>query len=96
MYEIITDSARVEKKINKLLDSLNETTRRRYLSRLRHNPFPTGEHNDIIEKIKGVYKLSPTKSDRIIYVVDKKGKYVLIRFAGNHDDYMDYLKEYIF
>lgn len=93
LYQVVTQSSRVEKDVHRVLDRLTPTQRNSLEQTLKDNPKGTAATHWKIKKVKrGAWQCDLPDGYRMAYtVLDQPAKTVLILFAGNHDDAASFL-----
>lgn len=96
MYEI-RFFGKNKKKFKTLLNKLSPEGRTEIKEILTSNPYPRTTHGSSLCKVekKGpLYCIEVSGGDRILYDIINKSdfKVVIIRFAGNHDEEITYLR----
>ncbi len=100
MYEIRFVSARVKRNHIKLLKILSKVVKDRLRERLESYPYPNPHYHgeqkfpSKVEQKGILYCYEVTGGDRILYDVDEVEKIVIIHFAGNHDEEIQFFRKY--
>jgi hypothetical protein len=97
MYVIKFRSSRVKKDFKELIKKISLKKKNTLRDTLENNPYPSATHGNILNKIeqkRDLFCYELTGGDRILFLVlESPEKYVLIIFAGNHDDEIRFLKK---
>ena len=99
MYEI-RFSGKQKKQFKQLLDKLSPKVKDKIKDILQNHPSPSPTHGETLCKVerKGkLYCIEVTGGDRILYdiiKIDKDKKFVLIRYSGNDDGEIRFLRRH--
>lgn len=86
-FEIYPETNKIGKKFQEAIKLLSRKEKKDLFELLRKDPYKGNKRGQFYS-----YELSQT--DRLLYKINKKGRYVLIVLVGGHPEYERYLNKY--